>query len=458
MQRRMNWIGTGIALAVILPLALLFSAGVTAGKRPASSSPPAAAGQVRAPADGVVDVELGDLYIKPSKIDVEPGQTVTFRVKNAGAGMHDFKLNGTTGTRMLEPGESETVKLGPFDAPSQIWCTMPGHKAAGMVMDVNVKGAAVAAQGVDARTPAENNFAKIDPNKNPGPEWKPFDPTLKPAEGGTVHNVTIVASEKQIEVAPGVMQEMWTFNGQVPGPVLRGEVGDVFNITLKNEGTMGHSIDLHASKVAWNDEMRTINPGESLTYQFEAKFAGAFMYHCGTAPALHHIGNGMFGAIIIDPPNLAPVDHEFIFMQHELYLGEPGGPGDLFKMQDEQEDAVVFNGYYNQYKFAPIRVEPNQRIRAWVVDDGPNENSSFHIVGTVFDTMFKEGAYTLQPDANHGGAQALDLQPAQGGFVEFSFDEPGLYLMVTHKFANVGKGALGIFQAGEVAVEGMAGH
>ena len=71
---------------------------------------------------------------------------------------------------------------------------------------------------------------------------------------------------------------------------------------------MGHSIDFHASKVAWNDEMRTIQPGESLVYQFEADYAGAFMYHCGTAPALHHIGNGMYGAIIIDPPNLAPVD------------------------------------------------------------------------------------------------------------------------------------------------------
>ncbi len=122
-------------------------------------------------------------------------------------------------------------------------------------------------------------------------------------------------------------------------------------------------------------------------------------------------------------------------------------------------DAGVFNGFANQYRARPIRVEPFQRIRVWVLDAGPSENSSFHVVGTIFDTVFKEGAYTLRPGAERGGAQALDLQPAQGGFVELSFDEPGLYPIVTHKFSNVGRGALGLFQAGEIAgEEGGAGH
>jgi nitrite reductase (NO-forming) len=155
---------------------------------------------------------------------------------------------------------------------------------------------------------------------------------------------------------------------------------------------------------------------------------------------------------------LPDVDHEYLFVQSELYLGPQGEPSDLAKMQDEAWDAVVFNGYVNQYRHAPIRVQPGERVRAWVVDTGPSENSSLHVVGTVFDTLFKEGAYLLRRDAGRGGAQALDLQPAQGGFVEFIFDEAGLYPIVTHKFANVGKGALGLFRAGELETGGASSH
>jgi len=290
-----------------------------------------------------------------------------------------------------------------------------------------------------------------------------FDPTA-PAPStdpaGTVHEVTFEATEELVEIAPGVEQLMWTFNGTVPGPTLRGKVGDVFEVTLVNKGTYGHSIDFHASKVAWNDEMRTIGPGESLVYRFEAKHAGIFMYHCGTAPVIHHIGMGMYGAIIIDPPALPEVDHEFVFVQSELYRAEdPAQPADVGRMLAEQWDAVVFNGYVNQYRDHPLRVEPGERVRAWVIDDGPSENSSWHIVGTIFDTVYKEGNYVLRPDdGSQGGAQAIDLQPAQGGFVEFTFDEAGLYPFVTHKFASASKGALGLFQAGEVEAGAAGGH
>ena len=301
--------------------------------------------------------------------------------------------------------------------------------------------------------------AVIDPNATPEADWAPFDPTLGPAPGGTEHEITLHAVEAEVEVAPGVTQQAWTFvegdggdegTPRMGGPVLRGEVGDLFTVTLVNDGQIDHSIDFHASKEAWNDSMRSIGPGEELVYEFQANYAGIWMYHCGTAPTLHHIGNGMYGAVVIDPPDLAPVDHEYVMVQSEFYLGPQGEVGDLAKMQDDDWDAVVFNGYFQQYKFAPIRVETGERVRVWVVDDGPNENSSFHIVGTIFDTVFKEGTYLLQPDERRGGSQSLDLQPAQGGFVEFDFAEDGLYLMVTHKFSNVGKGALGLFQSGEV--------
>ncbi len=304
---------------------------------------------------------------------------------------------------------------------------------------------------------AESAGPKIDFSATAPPGFKPRDPVAPPTAPGTVHQITLHAKEGQLEIAPGHVQEMWSFNGTVPGPVLRGKVGDTFEVTLVNDGTNGHSIDFHASKVAWNVEMRTINPGESLVYRFEAKHAGIFMYHCGTPPVIHHIGNGMYGAIIIDPPDLPPVDHELVMLQSELYTAPPGQVADVAKMLAEKWDAVVFNGYVNQYKFAPIRVEPGQRVRIWVLDEGPSENSSFHVIGTIFDTVFKEGTYTLRPGPSLGGSQALDLQPAQGGFVEFTFDVPGMYPFVTHKFASASKGALGLFQAGDVKMPAAGG-
>ncbi len=399
------------------------------------------------------EIELGDLYVRPASIDVPAGSEVIVNVTNVGAVPHDLKLDGTTGTDMIPPGGHATASLGVVTESSLAWCTVPGHRQAGMVLDIEV-GDAPAAAGTGGATTATG--ARINFAAEPAADFRAYDPTLRPAPGGREHTLTFRATEKVIEVAPGVTQELWTFNDQFPGPVLRGKVGDVFTVTLTNEGKLGHSLDFHASKVAWNDEMRTIAPGQSLVYQFEAKHAGAFMYHCGTAPALHHIGNGMFGAIVIDPPDLPAVDHEYLLVQSELYTGDDGQPGDLGKMQREAHDAVVFNGYVNQYQHRPIRVEPGERVRVWVLDAGPSENSAFHIVGTVYDTVYKEGTYLLRPDERRGGAQALDLQPSQGGFVEFTFDEAGLYPIVTHKFANVGKGALGVFQAGDV--QGSARH
>jgi nitrite reductase (NO-forming) len=326
-------------------------------------------------------------------------------------------------------------------------------------------GTATVARGVvadtaapTAHTAAGAGDVEVDFNATPAPGWKPFDPALAPAPGGTVHEITLEAAEKILEVAPGVTQQMWTFNGQVPGPTLHGKVGDVFTVTLVNKGAVAHSIDFHASYAAMNDKMRSIGPGESLVYQFKAEHSGIWMYHCGTPPALHHIGNGMYGAVVIDPPGLAPVDHEYVMVQSELYTGPKDQPGDLTKMMANNLDALMFNGYVNQYKYAPLHVEPGQRIRVWVLDAGPNENSAFHIVGTQFDTVFKEGAYLLRPDnPARGASQTLDLQPSQGGFVEFSLHDPGQYAMVTHKFSNVGKGALGLFVAGEMP-SGIGGH
>jgi nitrite reductase (NO-forming) len=161
-------------------------------------------------------------------------------------------------------------------------------------------------------------------------------------------------------------------------------------------------------------------------------------------PMSVHIANGMFGAVVIDPPGLPRVDKSFLMVQSELYLGDQDGPVDATKVMGEQPDAVVFNGYANQYDHDQLNVEVGERVRIWVLDAGPNRPTSFHVVGGQFDTVFQEGAYLLRRgNAAQGGSQVLALGPAQGGFVELSFREPGHYPFVSHLMVDAERGAHG---------------
>jgi nitrite reductase (NO-forming) len=199
--------------------------------------------------------------------------------------------------------------------------------------------------------------------------------------------------------------------------------------------------------------MRPIEPGESLVYRFRAEHAGIYLYHCGTAPLLQHVANGMYGALVVDPPSLAPVDRELVVVQSELYL-----TGTLAQMRSAQPDLVVFNGYADQYRHEPVTADPGDRVRVWVLDAGPNGDSAFHVVGTQFDTVYKEGAYLLRrDDPERGAAQALDLGPGEGGFVETTIPAAGHYPMVTHRLADAGRGATGIIVAGHPPA-GQGGH
>ncbi|HEX6968947.1 MAG TPA: multicopper oxidase domain-containing protein [Micromonosporaceae bacterium] len=446
LRSRMPAITSALVLGLLLGMVIV---AVVPGDGPAGRN--TAAGQTAPTTVGPFDIELGDLYVKPSSITVPPGATVTLRVRNAGKMDHSLELDGTGG-QLLKPGEETTVTWGPFTSSVQAWCTVAGHRESGMVLDILVAGDAGDTTGDTGHSGhsagADNANATIDFAAKPDEGWKPYDPSVAPAPGGTHHRITLTVREEEQEVAPGVRQLRWTFNGTVPGPILRGKVGDLFTITLVNEGTMEHSIDFHASKVAPNVEMRTIRPGERLEYQFKANHAGIYYYHCGADPMIYHITNGMYGALIVDPPGLEPVAKEIVLVQSEVFLGPQGKPGDLTKMHAEQPDAVVFNGYVNQYLHAPIKIDRGERVRVWLVNAGPNEISSFHVIGTIFDTVYKEGAYLLRPDDTRGGSQALDLMPAQGGFVEFTLDRDGTYPFVTHKMASAHKGAIGLFQVG----------
>lgn len=302
----------------------------------------------------------------------------------------------------------------------------------------------------------------VQPNPD-APGYVLRDPTAPELATGDVHEIELVMTERQMTVAEGIEQLVWTFGDEVPGPVLRVQVGDTIRIKLVNPATnlMPHSIDFHASLVAWNDEMRSIDPGQELVYEFVAKYAGVFMYHCGTSPALMHIANGMIGMIIVEPEGgLPPVDHEFAFVQSEWYLGPQNQTIDINKASAgaPSPDLVVFNGVANQYLDNPIEVPVGETVRVFILDAGPNIDSSFHVVGTIFHDVIKEGIHLKEGNEGNWGSQAVDLSPAQGAIVEMRFDEDGLYPIVTHAFNFPGRGAIGLFKAGDggPAVEG--GH
>jgi len=288
-----------------------------------------------------------------------------------------------------------------------------------------------------------------DPN---APKYELRDATAPQVLAGTVHDIDMPIVDKDITVADGFVVHAWTFGGTVPGPTIRVHLGDTVRVHLTNKTTMSHSIDFHASQTAMNDQMVEIKPGGSFIYTFTADYAGVWMYHCGTAPALHHIANGMFGMVIVEPKGGLPkVDKEVALVQSEWYLGAQGQPADYTKASSgaPAPDFVVFNGIANQYKDNPIEVKTKGRVRVFVLDAGPNIDSSFHVVGTIFDTVTKEGMTLARGNDGGWGSQAVDLSPAQGAIIEFSPQEDGMYPFVTHAFNFVGRGAVGIFMAGD---------
>lgn len=443
----------GAVTAAFTVLALCVAGGVAAD--PAATGTNIAGEMYDVVASGettAVTVQVDGMRFLPAVLEVPYGNMLVITFDNTGSDVHDLTLANGTRTQRLAPGSSETLDVGLIGADIDGWCSIAGHRQMGMELLVLVTGAPDIATA-DGHDPANGDAAPslpsaandIDLASEPEAGFSAWPAALQPASDTTVHRVTLRATEQEHEVAPGVRQERWTFDGSAPGPVLRGAVGDRFEITLVNDGTIGHSIDFHAGALAPDEPMRTIQPGETLTFSFTATQAGIWMYHCSTMPMSMHIANGMYGAVIIDPPDLAPVDREYLLVQGELYLGPQGQTADAETIATQNPDLVTFNGYANQYVYAPLSATVGERVRVWVLDAGPNRPGSFHIVGAQFDTVFLEGAFTLRP-GDAGGSQALALQPSQGGFVELEFVQAGNYPFVTHIMSDAEKGAAGVFE------------
>lgn len=266
--------------------------------------------------------------------------------------------------------------------------------------------------------------------------------------------VSLVAQELEGKLDPAMKSTYlyWTFNGKVPGPMVRVRQGDTVELTLKNEGHLvSHSVDLHAVLGPGGGMgVSEAKQGESRTFTFKAARPGVFVYHCGTDLAPQHISNGMYGLIVVEPPGGLPrVDREFYIMQGEIYTTEDmGGEGhqkmSLPKLLNERPEYFVFNGTTGGASGEhAMHAKVGDSVRIFFGVGGPNAISSPHIIGEIFDRVYPEGSFTSPPLTTvqttlvpPGGATVLELKPLV----------PGTFRLVDHALIRVARGLVGVLE------------
>jgi len=264
--------------------------------------------------------------------------------------------------------------------------------------------------------------------------------------------VELEVVEKEMPISEGVSYTFWTFGGTVPGSFIRVRQGDTVEFHLKNapDSKMPHNIDLHGVTGPGGGAASSFTaPGHASQFTFKALNQGIYVYHCATAPVGMHIANGMYGLILVEPPEgLAPVDHEYYVMQGDFYTTgkyrEKGlQPFDMEKAIDEHPTYVLFNGKEGALTGDnALTAKTNETVRLFIGNGGPNLVSSFHVIGEIFDKVQPEGGTVAQHNVQ------TTLIPAGGAsIVEFHTDVPGSYVLVDHSiFRAFNKGALGILK------------
>jgi nitrite reductase (NO-forming) len=282
------------------------------------------------------------------------------------------------------------------------------------------------------------------------------DPPMVPPPTGRNYPAKVIVEleviEKELPISEGVTYTFWTFGGSVPGKFIRVRQGDTVEFHLKNNpnNKMPHNIDLHGVTGPGGGAASSFTaPGHESQFTFKALNQGIYVYHCATAPVGMHVANGMYGLILIEPPEgLAQVDHEYYVMQGDFYTTgkyrEKGlQPFDMEKAIDEKPTYVLFNGAEGSLTGdKALTAKTNETIRLFVGNGGPNLVSSFHVIGEIFDRVQQEGGTKVQENVQ------TTLIPAGGAaIVEFHTEVPGSYVLVDHSiFRAFNKGALAIMK------------
>ncbi len=268
--------------------------------------------------------------------------------------------------------------------------------------------------------------------------------------------LNLTTTEVITEIAPGVTMNVWTFDNTIPGPFVRGKIGDTVLLNISNDPTSlhPHNVDFHAVTGPGGGAAATIvAPGETKSMTFKLLSPGLYVYHCAFGNPGLHMTHGMYGLILVEPEGgLPPVDKEFYVMQGEYYTeGALGRKGlQLFDTQaylDGIPQYVIFNGKTGALT-TNMEAEIGDTVRMYVGNGGVNLVSSFHVIGEIFDRVYREGDLVTTPAE---GLQTT-LVPAGGAvMVEFTVDYPGNYVLVDHALARVDRGAWGVLKVTDEA-------
>jgi len=401
-----------------------------------------------------VAITASEFKFSPTSINVPVGQKVSWTLQNTGVVEHDVTVQAAGFTLYAKAGQTATGEF-TFNAPGvfDLICSIPGHKEAGMkgtltVVDPNATSATAPSAAAPSAQYAAASTADIKPlpaGLKPLPVPVVAPPITRSEPAHIKYDLT--TEKATATLADGVAYEYWTFNGTVPGPMLRVREGDTVEINLSNAPDAGvtHSIDLHAVTGPGGGAKATQIPaGESASFSFQALNPGVYVYHCATPMVAHHIASGMYGLIVVEPKDGLPaVDHEYYLMEGDFYLqGNRGDTGlrafDVDKMLDERPDYVLFNGGVGAVTGDnAFQANVGETVRILFGVGGPNLSSSFHVIGEIFDKVYAEGALA-NPIAN---VQTTHVPAGGATVVDFKVEVPGTYVIVDHSLGRLEKGA-----------------
>jgi nitrite reductase (NO-forming) len=369
---------------------------------------------------------------------VHEGETVQVNLINGEGAEHDIVIDQypARSDRVIGRGASTSIAfLADRAGEFSYFCSIPGHRESGLEGRIQVapgpRAAAVAGGADIVRDPTD------------------LAPPIH-ARAPRVLRVDLETVEMKGQLADKTTYTYWTFNGKVPGPFVRARVGDTIEVHLKNpsDSLMTHSVDFHAATgPGGGAEFTQTDPGKEKVVTFKAMTPGLFVYHCATPMVAHHITNGMYGLILVEPESGLPqVDREFYVMQGEFYTTKPfGAQGELEmdyeKLISEKAEYFVFNGAVGALtRSHPLRARIGETVRIFFGVGGPNFTSSFHLIGGMFDHVWESASLRAQPLTD---VQTISVPPGGATVVDFKIPRAGRFTLVDHALSRLERGLVG---------------